>query len=86
MLATYCILLACVSFLPYTAYVTSINTYALIMDAHAVAYTGPDDTYHQVTALPTGSQVKILAKTDTWSKIAWRKQIGWIHNTMIEII
>ena len=59
---------------------------ALVMHNEAAVYAGPNTKYHSLAVIPTGSEVTVLAHVPGWTKIAWKKEIGWISDNLIVVI
>ena len=74
------ILVTSLGFFTYTVY-TDV-TAKKIMIAHEISmYAGPDTEYHQLTTLPAETLVTVLEHKNNWTKIMWKKNIGWVADT-----
>ena len=66
-------------------YWLSQQRYGVVVAQQALLYAGPDKEFHRVGGVSAGQQVKVVQQDQSWYKVYFHSEVGWVEQSDIEL-
>lgn len=63
----------------------SRQRYGVVVAKQALLYAGPDKEFHRVGEVAAGQQVKVVQQDQSWYKVYFRPEVGWVEQGDLEL-